>query len=91
MSEIDRRVMTVSWFFLTGLIVRQGETEFRAAIDGSGCPDASAVTLDDSLDGGEADACTGKLRLRMEALEGLEEACRIRGIEACAVVADEED
>src|ERR1700722_5343222 len=66
----------------------EGEVEGGALADGAFGPDAAAVTFDDPLDAGQADAGTGEIGNRVEPLERLEQLVDEGGIEAGPVVAD---
>ena len=72
-------------------LLGQRETEFRSLIHRSGCPDSSTVPGDNPLHGRQSYTGSGKIRLRMEALEWTEQPVRIRGVKSCAVVPDEKD
>lgn len=65
----------------------QGEKKRRASIGFAFGPDAPAVTVDDALHVGQADAGTGKFTDRMQALKGPEKSARKRHVETGTIVA----
>src|SRR5256714_6544645 len=84
-----RRITLLSIFRL--LEVGECEVEGRPLAHGPFGPDPSAVTVDDTLDGGEADARALELVPAVETLERAEQLSGVCHVEARAVVADEVD
>ena len=71
------------------LLVRQGETELRSPPHRSGGPDASSVPRDNPLYGRQSDAGSGKIGLRMKALEGAKQSVREQVVKSRAIIPDE--
>src|SRR6059058_1370733 len=73
------------------LEVGDGEVEGRPLVHSPFGPDSSAVAVDDTLHGGEADARAFELFTAVETLERAEQLAGVRHVESRAVVADEID
>src|SRR5256714_1858777 len=82
-----RRITLLSMFRL--LEVGEGEIEGCPLAHGPLGPDPAPVTVDDTLDGGEADARALELFVAVETLERAEKLSGVCHVEARAVVADE--
>src|SRR3546814_4814161 len=67
----------------------EGEVEGGALAYLAGRPQAPAVLVDDPLNGGEADAGSGKLAGVVQALKGAKELVGMCHVETRSVVADE--
>src|SRR5271156_2910849 len=67
----------------------QGEEKNRALTYHRIRPDGSAVALDDTLDDRQADSRSGKFRVAVQTLEGMEQLIGIRHVKTSAVVAHE--
>src|SRR5437588_5867355 len=82
-----RRITLLSMFRL--LEVGEGEVEGCPLVHGPLGPHPTAVTIDDALDGGEADARAFELVAAVETLERAEQLSGVSHVEARAIVADE--
>lgn len=71
------------------LVWLQGEVERRAFFDRSFCPNFPAVSVDDSLHRGQADAGTWKFSHEVEALESSEKPVGKTWIKPRTVVTNE--
>ena len=69
-------------------VVRQSKVKGRSLIHFSLSPDPAAVTLDDALDDGQADAGAFVFFPRVQALEGAEEVAEIALIKPNPIVLD---
>ena len=73
------------------LLSRQGEIEGRALANFTLGPDAPTVAVNNALYRGQADACSGEFFFPVQTLKGAEELIGVGHIEACAIVAHNED
>src|SRR4051794_3192563 len=72
-------------------LLRHRKVKRRALVDLAFCPDEPAMSVDDALHGGQPDAGPLELVRPMQPLKWREEFFRLPRIEACAVIADEEN
>src|SRR5262245_58041477 len=69
----------------------QGEGKGRALLDSAFGPDRTSMAVNDTLHGGQADACAREIPLTVQALKSPEQFRAVGHVEAGAVVANEID